>query len=122
MVVDINLSATYHSSACVNAADNVLSSNYDIGNTHTYIMYICPDVVDFGIAAGVADINGKKSWYKDTFGSFPYVQMHELGHNLAFFHSGDGIEEYGDATGIMGGYYESELEWGRMCFNAAKTW
>jgi len=120
--VDIDLSTTYYSLACVNAADDALDSKYDIGTTYTYVMYICPDVVDFGNAAGVGEINGKKSWYKDTFGSFPYIQMHEIGHNLAFFHSGDGIGEYGDASCIMGGHYESDLEWGRMCFNAAKTW
>ena len=36
-------------------------------------------------------------------------------HNLLFFHSSEGNLEYGDPTGIMG------HDWGRMCFNAAKT-
>ena len=74
MMVDLNLASTYDSTGCVNAADNVLFK-YDIGTTYTYIMYICPAVVDFGNAVGVADIGGKKSWYKDTFGSSSYIQM-----------------------------------------------
>ena len=61
------------------AADDVISSaSYDLG-FHTYTMYICPDVVDFGVAVGVADVNGPKSWYLDTYGSMPFVQMHEFG-------------------------------------------
>jgi len=123
LVVDNDLSYSgFSHQECVSAADNAITLNYDIGTTHTYIMYICPDVVDFGIAAGVADIGGKKSWFKNEFSSYPYVQMHELGHNLVFFHSGEGAAEYGDPTGIMGGYYNTDVNFGKMCFNAAKTW
>lgn len=85
-------------------------------------MYICPDVVDFGISASFSNTNGVKSWYKDTFGSSPFIQMHEIGHNLGFFHSGEGNIDYGDPTDVMGGLYEENIEWGAMCFNAAKTW
>ncbi len=42
-------------------------------------------------------------------------------HNLLFSHSGEGDQEYGDPTGIMGGMIESPHNWGRMCFNAANT-
>ena len=85
-------------------------------------MYICPAVVDFGIAAGSAMVGGKISWYKDTLGSSPFVQMHEIGHNLLFFHSGEGNELFGDPTCLMGAKYKEDLDWGRMCFNAVKTW
>ena len=108
---------------CVNAADDALA-DYDIGDTHVYTMYICPPEVEFGTAAGVGDMGGYKSWYSDEFGSSPYVQMHEMGHNLMFFHSGEkeqGHLEYGDPTGVMGGMYVKDPQWGRMCFNAAKT-
>ena len=47
--------------------------------------------------------------------------MHEIGHNLGFFHSGEGNIDYGDPTDIMDGLYEASIEWGAMCFNAAKT-
>lgn len=122
-MVRTDLTSAYDSRICVNAADDAISSlhNNDIGNDHDYIMYICPEVVNFGSAAGRADMGGNKSWYRDKFGSMPFVQMHEMGHNLMFFHSGEGQHEYGDPTGVMGGEYEMELDWGRMCFNAAKV-
>ncbi len=64
----------------MNAADSALStSDYDVGNGHSYTMYICPDVVRFGQAAGVAQMGGTKSWFRDTWGSLPFVQMHEIG-------------------------------------------
>ena len=126
VVVDIDLSKTYDSIDCVNAADSAITSSYDVGTSSTYIMYICPDVVDFGIDGGIGMIGGRKSWYRDTFGSIPIIQMHEIGHNLQLFHSGEGFgeefNEFGDPTCIMGGQYEPDLGWGSMCFNAAKTW
>ena len=122
VVVDIDLSKTYDSIDCVNAADSAITSSYDVGTSSTYIMYICPDVVDFGIDGGIGMIGGRKSWYPDTFGSSPFLQMHLIGYNLAFFPSGDGYSVFHDPTCIMGNMYEPDLEWGRMCFNAAKTW
>jgi len=123
VVVPQDLSKAYDSSVCVNAADSVLSSSsYDVGNTHSYTMYICPDVVQFGSAAGVAQMGGNKSWFKDKWASIPFVQMHEMGHNLRLFHSSEGEFEYGDPTGFMGNAYEHRQGWGRMCLNAAKTY
>lgn len=122
IVVDVDLRAGYGAHTCVAAADYALSLKYDIGTSHTYVMYICPEVVDFGSVAGYGDINGSKSWYSDVLGSSTYVQMHEIGHNLGFFHSGIGKIEYADPTGVMGGNYDKSEGWGRMCFNAAKTW
>jgi len=90
--------------------------------TLTHILCICPDVVDFGGYVGYGETGGTKTCYLDRHGSSPFVQMHELGHNLQFFHSGEGNSEYGDPTGIMGGMYNSDIHWGKMCFNAAKTW
>ncbi len=43
-------------------------------------------------------------------------------HNLGFYHSKLGIDEYGDPTGIMGNKFELDRKWGKMCFNAAKTY
>lgn len=119
VVVKIDLATAYDSIVCVNAADDALS-DLDIGDSHVYTMYICPDVVNFGMAAAVGSLGGVKSWYSDTAGSSPFVQMHELGHNLFFFHSSEGNQIYGDPTCIMGGSYIERPSWGRMCFNAAK--
>ena len=77
IVVDMDLSTARESSVCVSAADDALL-NYDVG-AHEYTMYICPEVVDFGVAVGVAEVNGYKSWFSDTYGSSPFVQMHEIG-------------------------------------------
>ncbi len=78
--MDEDLSSSYDSTICVSAADSAISSlGYDLGNDYAYTMYICPDVVDFGEAVGVAQLGGTKSWYKDKWGSLPFVQMHEIG-------------------------------------------
>ena len=77
VVVDMDLSTAYESSVCVSAADDAIE-NYDVG-AHEYTMYICPEAVDFGGAAGMAKVNGyKSSWFSDTYGSSPFVQMHEI--------------------------------------------
>jgi len=37
------------------------------------------------------------------------TQLHEIGHNLGYAHSREGIKEYGDTSGIMGyGYIDDE--------------
>jgi len=38
----------------------------------------------------------------------PSVQMHEIGHNLNFAHSGEGTEVYGDQSGMMGYSYSDD--------------
>jgi hypothetical protein len=46
--------------------------------------------------------------------------MHEIGHNLNYGHSGEGSDEYGDQTCVMGyGYGETYSP--KMCFNGAKS-
>ncbi len=79
VTVDTDLSLAWDSEACVNAADDFIRSNNPKLGIYDYTMYICPDVVDFGSAVGVANVNGNKSWYLDTYGSMPFVQMHEIG-------------------------------------------
>ena len=63
----------------------------------------------FGISAGIAVAGGRKSWYRDTYGSSTFIHMHERGHNLGFHHSGEGISDYGDPTCIMGAKYKPDL-------------
>lgn len=47
--------------------------------------------------------------------------MFEIGHNLNNYHSGEGTEEYGDGTCMMGSHiYEDDRP--QMCFNGAKSW
>ena len=47
------------------------------------------------------------------------IVMHEVGHNLGLEHSGEGEEEYGDASGYMG---YSEVMEPRMCYNAVNNY
>ena len=68
-----------------------------------------------------AFVNSWLSVYKDRWCNYPSVQMHELGHNLGLDHSGEGIGEYSDQSGMMGYSYSSD-DSPRMCFNAAKSW
>ena len=46
-------------------------------------------------------------------------QVHELGHNFGFSHSGTETDPYSDPTCYMGYSWTGEK---KMCFNAAKTW
>ena len=43
---------------------------------YTFMMVICPPTVNFGSAAGVAYVNGYESWFRDKYGSSPFVQFH----------------------------------------------
>ena len=48
-----------------------------------------------------------------------YTQMHEIGHNLGFDHSGVEGDDYGDRVGVMGS--SSGPTQDRMCFNPHKN-
>ena len=66
-------------------------------------------------------MNSWMSVYKDSWCNYVSAQLHEVGHNLNFGHAGEGSEEYGDQSGMMG-YSYSQNDTPVMCFNAAKTW
>eukprot|EP00816_Leptocylindrus_hargravesii_P009684 CAMPEP_0196803776 /NCGR_PEP_ID=MMETSP1362-20130617/3256_1 /TAXON_ID=163516 /ORGANISM="Leptocylindrus danicus, Strain CCMP1856" /LENGTH=651 /DNA_ID=CAMNT_0042175603 /DNA_START=64 /DNA_END=2019 /DNA_ORIENTATION=+ len=68
-----------------------------------------------------AYINWYLSIYNDEWCNYVSGQMHEIGHNLNLAHSGEGSEEYGDRTGMMGYSYSSD-DAPLMCFNAPKNW
>merc|ERR1712151_1158126 len=51
----------------------------------------------------------------------PSAQMHEVGHNMNFRHSGDSSVEYGDKSCLMGYSYFYD-DYPAMCFNGAKSW
>lgn len=72
--------------------------------------------------AAYAYINSWMSVYQGKYYYMPGVQLHELGHNFGFAHSG-GIDgsTYSDHTCLMGNPLYSD-ETGKMCFNPAKNW
>lgn len=68
----MDLSTSFNTLICVNSADDVLA-DMDIGDTHDFTMYICPESVYFNNNPAVSQIAGNKSWYLDKFGSYPFV-------------------------------------------------
>jgi len=72
--------------------------------------------------AAYAYINSWMSVYQSAYYKHVGVQMHEIGHNFGFAHSG-GLNgaTYTDHTGLMGNPLYSD-EVGKMCWNAAKTY
>jgi hypothetical protein len=84
-----------------------------------HFMYCLPDNTFGGIA--YAYMNSWMSVYKDSWCNYVSAQLHEVGHNLNFGHAGEGSEEYGDKSGMMG-YSYSQNDSPVMCFNAAKSW
>jgi len=86
------------------------------------VMYVIQKCyVGCGYAA-YAYVNSWMSVYQDWYYKATGVQMHEIGHNFGFAHSGglDG-QTYTDHTCLMGNpLYSDEI--GKMCFNPAKSW
>ena len=104
--------------ACGNLASRALPS----GISRNYIMYVCPDNANFNGAAAWGQKPGTLSWYPSKYASAADVQVHELGHNLGFGHSGTDLKDntYNDGTCHMsneGGFRDESR---KFCFNAAK--
>ena len=56
---------------------------------------------------------GYYNWYLTAFRgpwcSYPSIQMHEIGHNLDFAHSGEGSDEYDDKTCMVSTYMSGTI-------------
>jgi len=88
-----------------------------------HIMYICPDNTNFDGAVAWGQAPGQISWYPSQYASFADVQVHELGHNLGFAHSGTSLQQgrqYDDGTCHMSNEGGFKDESRKFCFNAAK--
>lgn len=83
-----------------------------------HVAYCMPKNSDRGVA--YAYTSSWLSVFNDAWCDFPSVQIHELGHNLGFKHSGE-TDGYDDQTGYMGYSYPGHTA-PLMCFNAAKSW
>jgi len=100
---------------------SALASNLQKGVDYDYIAYILPDSVNFGGAAAYAYINWHLSVFLNEYSSDLLVQMHEIGHNLGAYHSGEGSYSYGDGTCFMGAHiYQDDAP--LMCFNGQKSY
>jgi len=61
------------------------------------------------------------SWFNNEWCTFASVQLHEMGHNLGLAHSGHGLVEYGDQSGMMGYSYSGD-DFPIQCFNGPKSY
>ena len=95
---------------------NKSNLNYD---TRIFLM---PNTVDFNGAAAWAQVGGNTMWLKDSYASFPIVQVHEYGHLLGQRHSGAYGNSYSDNSCYMGNQIPWTDHGAFMCFNPAKTW
>jgi len=83
------------------------------------LLCLPPNTADSWIGYGYYD--SYLTVYNDDWCNKPSIQMHEIGHNMNFMHSGDSDNEYGDKSCLMGfSYYYDEYP--AMCFNGAKSW
>jgi len=69
------------------------------------------------VGGWIAFANGRNSWYNGKACTSTKAQMHEIGHNLGFGHSGVEGNEYGDRVGVMGSMDSQD----RTCFNPHKN-
>mmetsp|Transcript_25258 Transcript_25258/g.46948 ORF Transcript_25258/g.46948 Transcript_25258/m.46948 type:complete len:682 (-) Transcript_25258:187-2232(-) len=107
--------------AMVNEVNGALLEAFGVNSPDelaNHIMYCLPP----GTMTGIADsyINHWRSVYSDVWCTYVSAQMHEIGHNLNLADSGEGSDQYGDQSGMMGySYSESNTQ---MCYNSAKSW
>ena len=116
--IDVQIDDCSSEPAATNAATTALTSflgQHPSTYSKTYFMYCIPPGIGFsGIA--YAYINSWLSVYNNEWCGYVSAQLHEVGHNLNLAHAGEGINEYGDQTGLMGVSYGSDDM--NMCYNA----
>jgi hypothetical protein len=103
-----------------NEAINVINNAFgqSANSIANHVMFCLPPNAMSGIA--YAWVPGWRSVYKDEWCTYVSGQMHEIGHNIGFYHSNE-KSSYEDQSGMMGySYYGSDTP--VMCFNAAKSW
>jgi len=87
-------------------------------NLYDHIMFILDPSISL---LAYAYIGWIYSVFQDQWATRPSALIHELGHNLGYLHSGEGSDQYGDQSCMMGYSYSND-EGPIMCFNAAKSW
>jgi len=62
------------------------------------VMFVWSSAADWEGAAAYAYVNGKRSAFQDNYIWRAAVQLHEIGHNMQLYHSGQGAATYTDHT------------------------
>lgn len=104
--------------AGVAKAEEMFGGTNGLGQTFDLVMFCLPP--NTGKWVAYAYINSWRSYYNDFWCQSVSSQMHEIGHNIGLGHSGQGDDEYGDKSGMMGYSFTSDDT--SMCFNAAKNY
>mmetsp|Transcript_1253 Transcript_1253/g.2742 ORF Transcript_1253/g.2742 Transcript_1253/m.2742 type:complete len:802 (+) Transcript_1253:241-2646(+) len=104
----------------VTSAINEAFSTSSPNDIAAHVIYCLPPSA-MGDSIAYAFVNHWLSVYNNEWCNYPSALMHEIGHNLGFGHAGEGAEEYGDQSGMMG-YSYSQEHGPAMCFNGAKLW
>jgi hypothetical protein len=106
--------------AVKSALDAQLQGDWRSKYDHTML---CLPPGTLGGWIGYAYIGHYLSVFNDQWCTYPSLQLHEIGHNLAMGHSGEGSRssnQYDDMSGMMGYSYSQDST--KMCFNGAKMW
>ena len=112
----------------VNTIENAVktAANKTLGDLSSQFNHVMitlpPGVIRNGqtFTSSYAYLGGYISVFPSPRIGFMSTTRHEIAHNLNLDHSGEGAEEYGDQTCIMG-YTYSTTYLPKMCFNGAKS-
>ena len=126
-VLEINLNKDITGVSCftvgnwnVKAARSILApKGLRVNDFHLF--HVIPEAADFRGAVAWGEMYGRVSWYRDSHAWMVGIQMHEIGHNLGFHHSGHRSSRYGDHSCTMGDPSHDD-DGPLVAFNGAKSW
>jgi len=85
------------------------------------IMHVMPSELEWNGAAAWGQKPGTVTAFRDQYADHVHIQVHEVGHNFGFGHSGFDGDGYGDHSCSMGGGQAASDDGPAMCFNGVKS-
>jgi len=119
--VTVNLDTSAGDGAMRQAVTDELYNQFGIASTSladNVMLCMPPNTIPY---IAYAYINWYLSVYSDRWCTYPSAQMHEIGHNLGLSHTGEGNDEYGNQSGMMGYSYSTD-DGPEMCYGAPQAW